>query len=203
MTDQAQKPTGRIVPWFLAYLAVTAGMAVLINTFDIQDRLLATGLLVAPLVLLVPMFRNSLARAARRGGSGAAQRKYLIRMAVLSLFYLVSLFAAESIIADGDRLTPVTLILALVPGLAVAGYFWAMGRYLIDLEDEFLKMLMVRQSLIGTAITLSAASVWGFLENFGLVVHVDAYWWPIGFFFGIGVGALANYFQYGTTGDCA
>ena len=62
-------------------------------------------------------------------------------------------------------------------------------------------MLVVRQALIATAIALSLASTWGFLESFELVGHVHAYWWPIAWFFGLGVGAIANKIQHGAAGE--
>ncbi|MBB3764641.1 hypothetical protein [Sphingomicrobium lutaoense] len=203
MANSETRPAGRIWPWFIAFLVAMLAMGVVIDMADIQNRLHATALMLVPILLLVPMVRNAMARAASRGEAGNAQRAYLARMAVVSLAYLGSLFLAEHIIEDGDAMTPLTLALALVPGIAVAGYFWAIGRYLVELKDEFLKMLMVRQTLIATAIAFSLASIYGFLENFEFVPHLDAYWWPISFFFGLGVGAIANYFRYGTTGDCA
>ena len=51
-------------------------------------------------------------------------------------------------------------------------------------------MLMVRQTLWATGFALSVATIWGFLENFDLVGHVDAYYVAVLWFVGLGLGAL-------------
>ena len=71
------------------------------------------------------------------------------------------------------------------------------------MSDEFQKMLLVRQSLIATGLTMAIVSIYGFLENFGVAPHVDAFWWPIVWFGGLAVGALANKIKFGTIGDAA
>lgn len=131
-----------------------------------------------------------------------AQRTYLIRMIIVSVIYLAAIFLAGSMIEEGDPVTPLTVVLAVMPGLSVVGYIWAIARLMVEESDEFLRMLIVRQSLIATGIALSAASVWGFLEQFGVVAHIDAYWWAVIYFFGFGVGAAINRFQFGASGQC-
>ena len=69
--------------------------------------------------------------------------------------------------------------------------------------DEFIRMLLVRQVLYGTAIALSLATIWGFLENFGLVMHIPAFFWAIAWFAGFGVGGLINRLTLGASGSCA
>ena len=131
-----------------------------------------------------------------------AQRRYLFRMVIVSIIYLAATFLAAWLIDDGDPVTPLTVVLAVMPGLGVVGYIWAIARLMVEESDEFLRMLIVRQSLIATGIALSAASVWGFLEQFGVVSHVDAYWWAVIYFFGFGAGAAINRIQFGASGQC-
>lgn len=196
------KSGGRVLPWFAAFLAAMVAMVIFVDMAGIKDKLVATGLMLLPALLLVPMVRNAMANSGQRGASGAPSVRYLKRMAMVSIVYLASLFLAEHMIEDGTA-TPFSIALAIVPGLAVAGYFWAIGRYMTELTDEFLRMLLVRQTLIATAFAFSAAAIYGFLENFELVPHVDAYWWPIAFFLGFAIGAVANKLQFGTYGECA
>ena len=61
----------------------------------------------------------------------------------------------------------------LLPALPIIGIFAAIGRYLVEEQDEYVRMLMVRQTLWASGFALSVATIWGFLENFGLVGHVD------------------------------
>ena len=66
------------------------------------------------------------------------------------------------------------------------------GRLLIEEKDEYLRSLLVRQMLVATGLTMVVATIYGFLENYGLVGHVDAFYLTILFFFGLGVGSLVN-----------
>ncbi len=153
-----------------------------------------------PMLLLIPMLRASY--AAEPGGMRAPTRRYLTRLFGSMALYMVSLFAAKYLInhhlAEGWAVWP----LALLPGLAVVGAFYAVAMLIIEQKDEFIRMLLVRQTLVATALTLAVATVWGFLENFGLVIHLDAFYWAILWFFGLGVGALVNRITLGSWGGC-
>ena len=71
--------------------------------------------------------------------------------------------------------------------------FYAIGHYLVDERDEYLPMLMVRQSLVASGFALSLATMWGFLESFDLVFHLDAYWVAVAWFGGLGLGQCVNH----------
>ena len=127
-------------------------------------------------------------------------RRYLWRLAISMLFYMAFLFIALRYV---DEVTgPLAYLLGALPGIAVLGVFWAIGRLLIEETDEYLRMLLVRQTLVATAFSLSIATVWGFLENVKLVPHVDAFYIAILWFVGLGVGSLVNWLTIGDSGDC-
>jgi len=48
---------------------------------------------------------------------------------------------------------------------------------------------------------MSLDSIYGFLENFGLVGHIDAFYIAILWFVGLGVGALVNRLTLGASGS--
>jgi hypothetical protein len=117
------------------------------------------------------------------------------------LAYIVTLMLAIRLVRDGHMTGPVAWLLAALPGLAVSGVFWAIGRLLVEETDEYQRMLLVRQSLVASAFALSIATVWGFLENAGLVGHVDAFYVAILWFMGLGVGSFVNALTLGRGGD--
>src|SRR5260221_9445032 len=90
---------------------------------------------------------------------------------------------------------------AVLPALPIVGIFGAMGRYLVEEQDEYVRMLMVRQMLWASGFALSCATVWGFLDNFGLVGHADGYWVVIAWFFGLGIGGIVNKLTLGASGN--
>ena len=136
----------------------------------------------------------------RMGNKNPAMRRYLRRLAISMIFYMAFLFIALRYV---DSVTgPVAYLLGALPGIAVLGVFWAIGRLLVEETDEYLRMLLVRQTLVATAFSLSIATVWGFLENVKLVSHVDAFYIAILWFVGLGVGSLVNWLTIGDSGDC-
>src|SRR5690349_16227308 len=65
---------------------------------------------------------------------------------------------------------------AILPALPVVGVFVVIGRLLVEMHDEYIRMLLVRQILVATGFMLTVATAWGFLEAFDLAPHVDAYY---------------------------
>lgn len=135
-------------------------------------------------------------------GRSPAHRRYVWRVAAAMAGYLVTLFAAEYFIDDRGLAGPGAWLLALLPGLSVAVVFWALGRLVVEEEDEYLRILLVRQVLIASGITMIVATVYGFLEMYGLVPHAEAFYLTWLFFIGLGIGAIVNKLTLGDSGPC-
>ena len=129
-----------------------------------------------------------------------AWKRYNWRVVWLSLVYAGFLIAA--VYGFKHQLVPDALkyFVAILPALPIIGIFGAIGRYLVEEQDEYVRMLMVRQTLWASAFTLSVATAWGFLDNFGLVGHVDGYWIAVLWFFGLGLGGIYNKLTLGEAG---
>ena len=129
-----------------------------------------------------------------------AWKRYNWRLIWLSLVYAAFLITA--VYGFKHKLVPEPLkyAVAILPALPIIGIFGAIGRYLIEEQDEYVRMLMVRQTLWASAFALSLATVWGFLDNFDLVGHADGYWLVITWFFGLGLGGLYNRLTLGDGG---
>jgi hypothetical protein len=128
-----------------------------------------------------------------RGTKGWAQKRYLIRLAISMGAYMATLSLALRLVGHGNVTGPLAYLLALLPGISVAGVFWAIGRLLVEESDEYLRVLLVRQTLVATAFTLTLTTMWGFLENFELVSHIDAFYVTVLWFAGLGVGSCYNW----------
>ena len=171
---------------------------------DAIDSTTALLLMIAPTALAIPMFKAASRRVEAGGaacvGKGQAQKRYVKRVLLFTSLYLLSFAVMTFVEASGTQPTALRAVLAVLPGLAIIGVFWAVGRLIVEEQDEFLRMLTIRQSLIATGVALSAASVWGFLEAADLVPHLDAYWVAVAWFVGLFVGAVVNRIEYGTWG---
>ena len=129
----------------------------------------------------------------------AAWMRYNWRLIWLSLLYAAFLLPAvygfkHHLISGGLQ-----YVVAVLPALPIVGLFIAMGRYLVEEQDEYVRMLRVREMLWAMGFTLSCATIWGFLDNFGLVGHVDGYWIVVLWYFGQGIGSIANKLTLGSS----
>jgi hypothetical protein len=131
-----------------------------------------------------------------------AWKQYNVRVIWLSLAYAA--FLIPAVYGFKHQLVPHSLayVVAVLPALPIVGIFGAIGRYLFEEQDEYVRMLMVRQTLWASAFTLSIATVWGFLDNFNLVGHVEGYWIVVLWFFGLGLGGIYNRLTLGASGGC-
>ena len=126
--------------------------------------------------------------------------RYLRRMMLAAVLYTGAILVAASTLHHGAAITPGALGLALLPGLAVLLMLYAIARLLLELEDEYLRLLEVRKSLIATGVTLAVTSVWGLLEIFTVAPKLEVFWvFPI-WCVGLAVGAIVNRVTMGTAG---
>src|SRR3954465_12701105 len=130
----------------------------------------------------------------------SAWKRYNWRLVWLSLLY--SAFLIGAVYGFKHKLVagPIAYVVAILPALPIVGIFFAIGRYLVEEQDEYVRMLMVRQILWASGFALSCATVWGFLDNFGLVGRADGYYMVIAWFFGLGVGGMVNKLTVGEGG---
>lgn len=205
MTDPANSSSGVLGrgPAFWAVMVfISTALVVTLAATGAVEGPVPQLLTIVPVGLFFVMARAGYKRAGQTDGSGKGevQRRYIARTAIFTSLYLATfallMFADRELAISKE----VRFALALLPGLAICGVFWAIGRLMIEEKDEFIRMLTVRQSLIATAIALSAATVWGFLESADVVPHIDAFYWAVAWFAGLFVGAIVNRIQYGTWG---
>ncbi|MBN8813911.1 MAG: hypothetical protein J0J06_00525 [Sphingomonas sp.] len=126
------------------------------------------------------------------GNFSPAAKRYSVRVIVLSLIYcaflLPAVYAFKHHLIGGG----LAWVVAVLPALPIVGIFAAIGLYLVEETDEYLRMMTVRQTLWASGIMLSLATIWGFLESFDMVSHIPAYWASVLWFAGLGIGAFIN-----------
>ena len=129
-----------------------------------------------------------------------AWKRYNWRVVWLMLGYALLLIGATYCFKFKLVSGAVAFLVAALPAIPIIGIFVAIGRYLVEEQDEYVRMLMVRQTLWASGFALSVATVWGFVENFGLVGHIEAYYISVLWFFGLGIGAVVNKLTLGDGG---
>jgi hypothetical protein len=121
-----------------------------------------------------------------------AQRRYNKRVIALSVIYSVALVGAVYGFQHHLLSGPIAYLAAILPALPIIGIFAAMGLYLVEEQDEYVRMLLVRQTLWASGFALSLATIWGFLESFDLAGHIAAYYVSVLWFAGLGIGRCVN-----------
>ena len=109
-----------------------------------------------------------------------AKRRYLWRLSVSGALYALFLVLAVWAFVHHRPTGQLAWLLAVLPALAIIGQIAAFGLYLREEKDEFQVALGVQSMLWGIGGTLSVTVVWGFLENFLQLRHLDLIWiYPI------------------------
>jgi hypothetical protein len=162
----------------------------------------AFAVAVIPMLLLIPMVRSTERAQIESGCSTPATLRYNRRVLVMSFGYLLALFVALGLTRRMHIEGPLLWALAVLPAIPITGIVVAMGRWLVEETDEYQRMRTARASLIATGLVLVLASLWGFLEMFGLAPHLWLWAvfpvWAIG----LAIGQLANRFFFGDPGGC-
>ena len=116
-----------------------------------------------------------------------AARRYVRRVAFTMFLYV--LFLVVSVVAFTHHRPTGLLayVLAVLPALPILGMMVVFGLYLREEKDELQRAIGVEALVWSTGATLSLTTVWGFLENFVHVPHLQLMWiYPIFWgFFGI------------------
>ena len=122
-------------------------------------------------------------------------RRYTFRILGFVMAYAGALFGAITLMKSASAPSgAAAFLVAAIPGLCVAGMVWAVFQLVIECDDEYQRMLFVKQVLLATGATLTLATVWGFLENFDLVVDLPGYHVTILWFVMIGIaGAIVRW----------
>jgi hypothetical protein len=112
------------------------------------------------------------------GNFTPAQRAHTRRVLWLMLAYLLILPPLVWLQHHRHVAPAVSLLMAIAAGLPVLGVFASWGRYLSDERDEYHQALTLRRIAVATNATMGAAVVWGFLQAFGVMPLMEAYWVP-------------------------
>ncbi|MBB5719012.1 hypothetical protein FHR23_001950 [Stakelama sediminis] len=113
-------------------------------------------------------------------------------MAVAMLLYLVVLFAVKRLLPLDDMQGPLLWIAAALPGIPVAAVFFLIVRYIVELRDEYRRLLEVRKTLVATGVTMTIASIWGTMELLAHASHLPTLYIPVIWYLAQGIGEFVN-----------
>jgi hypothetical protein len=111
-----------------------------------------------------------------RRNTSPARRRYERRLMAVMSVYVVALIAAIGAFQRLHPTGPLAWALAIAPALPVVSSIGVMGLYLREETDEFERAVVIQSSLWALGGLLAASTIWGFLELFDLVPHIQAWW---------------------------
>ncbi len=117
--------------------------------------------------------------------------RYLKRFAPAMAAYVAAILGVTWWVKHAPPTGPLLYLAALLPALPLLVVIWAMGRYLVEETDEYLRARQVQSILWGAGITLAIATVWGFLESYANAPHAPAYYAFIVFCAAMGMAQCA------------
>jgi hypothetical protein len=182
-TDAATTSGRGPVFWGAMFVTAMIGAGAL-NVSNAIEGPAATILMIVPMILLLPFVKAAERRSAAKGCMNPVIMRYNRRMLLASFGYVLGLGIAITLWKQFEPPAPVSFALALLPTLPTFFMFWAMGRYLVEETDEYLRFQTIRAALMSLGMVLAVGLFYGFLEVFKLVPHIEAYWvlpvWAMG-----------------------
>ncbi len=123
----------------------------------------------------------------------AAMHRYTRRLALCMVTYIVLIFAVGTLFRAAPPTGVLAWAAAILPALPLLGVFWTIFRLLVEESDEYMRMMLVKQTLFATAFCLCVMTIWEFLQNYEVVApgtggFGTAFFW----FMGLGLGAIWN-----------
>jgi hypothetical protein len=84
--------------------------------------------------------------------------------------YILILTGGLTFARGGAEHGQATLIgLAIISALPIVGIFWTIFRLLVEIDDEYQRLLFAKQTLLATGITLTIVTVWQFLNVYDVL----------------------------------
>jgi len=185
ITEDTRDNTGRVMAVTFSIVLVGCGAAV--AAFMVATRYMRAhhygfwwGMGAAAVygvaIIAVAYVAARIGRRISREACSPVKRRYQRRVMAAATVYVFGLIAAIGANVQLHPTGALAYAIALAPALPVVGMIVAMGLYMREETDEFQRAIHAEGALWATGGLLSAATLWGFLEMFGLATHVESWW---------------------------
>lgn len=103
-----------------------------------------------------------------------AAKAYVRSVLLWAVVYVALVFALSSA-RNGQWLAPPwTWVAAWTPAIPIAGIMWSLLTFMRD-SDEYVRSLTTKRIVVALAVTQVVCSVWGFLEIYAGLQHLEMY----------------------------
>ena len=102
-------------------------------------------------------------------------RRYLARFMPAMLGYVLLLMPAMALFQEIKPTGALAWAIAVAPAIPLLFAIRAITLYYKEEDDEFVRAMAVQSHLHAFGLTMAIATVYGFLDLFGLVPHIEAW----------------------------
>jgi hypothetical protein len=129
------------------------------------------------IVLFALIMMPYVAKSRMKGGAKmrAPHRRYLMRFMPAMLVYGMTLIPATAFYKSVKPEGWLAWAVAIAPAIPVLFAIRAVVLYYREEDDEFLKAMAAQSQLLAMGLAMAICTVYGFLDLFGLVPHVEAW----------------------------
>ena len=121
---------------------------------------------------------------------------YLRRFSMAMAAYIAPAIVDGAVLRKNHLTGGLAYLLAVLPALAIIGQIVTVGLYLREETDQFQRSLFVHCMLWGVGGVLTVTSVWGMLESYVHVAHLQPIWVFPMFWMFVGVSSPILMWKY-------
>ena len=130
-----------------------------------------------------------------------ARSRYRKRTLIGAAAYVATTAVATRFIPDDAPPSAGPIALAIIASAGALVWIWATARFLVEIDDEYVRMLQVRSILVATGVTLGVTNMWGMVELFTTAPRLPVFFvFPI-WCLGMIVGSVVNKLTMGDAGE--
>jgi hypothetical protein len=126
-----------------------------------------------------------------------AARRYLVRTAIATAIYLVTVLLTFHVFYHGRLPLPAAIGLAAIPSVPIVAIIAIVGLYLKEEKDEFQREIFIQALLWGAGVTLAVTSFWSFVHLFAHFPPVDGFHVFVLFWLSFGIATIPLRRYYG------
>ena len=177
--------------WGMLFLAGMFGFPIAGHLYGWPQGVIFAGMGFS-MFLLFPMVRAATKAAGEVNADTPAMKSYNRRILFWSFAYVALFFGSIWLYQAFKPGGVILVLIALLPAIPVLWTIQAIGRYIGEEDDEYIRYRHIQAGIFATGITLAIATVCGFLQIFGLLPYIPLYMAMPVWAMGLGMGQMIN-----------
>jgi len=97
-------------------------------------------------------------------------KRYFVRLTISMTGYMVALVGGLTLVKLGMPYS-IRILMAFATAAMICGVFWTIYRLLMECDDEYQRLLLVKTTLVATGATLGITTFWQFLAVYDVLAE--------------------------------